>query len=116
MVKKPDVIAGSAVDDDVEKGIVFNTSSGPIKISQNDANRKMILAAGIIKANKTNGYLRMPDKDGKPQQSIVVDWDMALEARNTFREIYNLIKASGGTVHPDVIADYNSIFPTTPTR
>jgi len=116
MVKKPDVIAESAVDDDVEKGIVFNTSSGPIKISQNDANRKMILAAGIIKANETNGYLRMPDKDGKPQKSVTVNWDMANEARNTFREIYNLIKASGGTVHPDVIADYNSIFPTTPTR
>lgn len=116
MVKKPDVIPGSTVDDDVEKGIVFNTSSGPIKISQNDANRKMILAAGIIKANATNGYLRMPDKDGKPQRSVTVNWDMANEARSTFREIYNLIKASGGTVHPDVIADYNSIFPTTPTR
>ena len=115
MVRKQDVIPGSTVDDDVEKGIVFNTSSGPIKISQNDANRKMILAAGIIKANATNGYLRMPDKDGKPQQSVMVDWNMANEARNTFRELYNLIKASGGTVHPDVIADYNSIFPTPPT-
>ena len=115
MVGKQDVIPGSTVDDDVEKGIVFNASSGPIKISQNDANRKMILAAGIIKANATNGYLRMPDKDGKPQQSVMVDWNMANEARNTFRELYNLIKASGGTVHPDVIADYNSIFPTTPT-
>lgn len=112
MVKKQDVIPGSTVDDDVEKGIVFNGSSGPVKISQNDANRKMILAAGIIKANATNGYMRMPDKDGKPQRSIMVNRQMANEAEKTFLEIYNLIKASGGTIHPDVIAEYNSL--TTP--
>lgn len=105
MIRKPDVIPGSAVDDDVEKGVEFNRA----KISQNDANRKLTLAAGIIKANQTNGYMRMPDKDGKPQRSVIVDRRMANEAEKTFIELYNLLKASGGTISPDVQKDYDSL-------
>jgi hypothetical protein len=112
MIEKPDVIPGSPADDDVEKGIVFNGK----KVSMNDANRKMIMAAGIINAQRTNGYMRMPDKDGKPQQSIMVDRYMANEAQALFLELYGLLKASGGVIKPDLQKEYEELTKTrTPT-
>jgi hypothetical protein len=60
--------------------------------------------------------MRMPDKDGKPQQSIMVDRYMANEAQALFLELYGLLKASGGVIKPDLQKEYEELTKTrTPT-